>query len=265
MSPKWITVLVVAPVAIIVLATLLIIRATYPPPKPAIASATTQPSEAATIKESSDASLSQPTLVNRVADWLKPDPPTYSISGYSWIRRNDGSSELQRGLHIQLLPATVPISAINDTLELTAKSLDKEYDRERKMAEETAKITESTPDLELANKFYGRPAAQLRANESKQTGVYRTDDAYKFVREASGSSFGIPPFTHAANATKLQEAKTDVDGKFKLEKVPDGNYFLYASINTPAVFVEWLVPVTVKGSDQSVTLDNDNMSATHGG
>ena len=267
MSPKWITVLVVAPVTIIILATLLIIRSTYPPPKVTIDSTpqdlpATRLIEATPVAAESPAQPQQPSIVQRVSKWITPEPAKHSITGYSWLNQNGGASNIQRGLHIELLPATVPIRVVNETLELGAVALDKEYEREKKNAEDLAKYSfepSSSPDLSLANTLYRDPAANLRANESKQTGIYNTDDAYKFI----GKLPDAPPFIHAANAIKLQEVKTDVSGKYAINDVVDGDYFLYACINTPALFAEWVVPVTVKGADVSITLDNDNASAIH--
>ena len=55
------------------------------------------------------------------------------------------------------------------------------------------------------------------------------------------------------------ETKTDIAGKYKIENIKRGDYFLYALYETSFSLIEWLVPVEDSHSKNiSLDLYNDN-------
>jgi hypothetical protein len=60
-------------------------------------------------------------------------------------------------------------------------------------------------------------------------------------------------------ATLVKEGRTDADGKYVIDAVPEGDYFLHARLKAPSLYVEWLVAVHVAaGSTNKVDLFNEN-------
>jgi hypothetical protein len=59
----------------------------------------------------------------------------------------------------------------------------------------------------------------------------------------------------------LTTAQADIDGNFKLENIPEGDYFLYAHYITPYMTIWWLIPTTVEGESLQINLDDDAVEA----
>ena len=92
---------------------------------------TIQPSLAATKPSVTlPASARSPVILSTQASTLPvPIPRIGSIAGAAWLTRNDGSSSVLRGLHIQILHTKLPGWVVVAMLEHNAKVIETEADR----------------------------------------------------------------------------------------------------------------------------------------
>lgn len=184
-----------------------------------------------------------------------------TVSGSAWLARNDGSSDLLRGLNLYLIPTKVPGDILGKNLE--SKALDAETVAEHEQAEaDRNKKYDFMKDIvarhqQSANASRAK-AEKIREAIAKTKDGMKTDEAYELVKQAS--RYGMPYFGSIARGAAIGEAKTDRDGRFSFTSVQAGDYFVYGVIDTPALYVDWLLPVSVSGKPVTIDVENGNAS-----
>jgi len=222
---------------------------------------------------------------------LPTQPTVYgAIEGASWLDRENGGSDLVRGLNVFLLSTVCPKVVFVQCLKATADDLDAEAKRWRadaaKQSEDAKGWAAKAADARSANlstvaDFDEKQAAWAKHEaafqeemakrcEDRSSGL-RTQadqardqiDTMEAVETLKGRSYVFPAVTKLSDIA-VARARTDVDAKYTFAKLPAGNYVIYAQVAGETVagvtFVfGWFVPVTVRERETThVDLDNEN-------
>ena len=227
-----------------------------------------------------------------------PPPLVGTVSGSAWINKEDGSSNMQRGLKIALLRPTVDRHVLADCLTLAAADWQKSIDEDlaniaekgtgeevQKFYEESVKskkvgleaikaAIQSLPDrldlqeaMALIKKLtytYDRAAhdSHVRAKilELRNQGSRRSAEFLELLTSYSSQvRNGVPQFGPVVVECSVKESRTDADGKYRMDDVPLGDYYVHAVIDTKVFFDEWVIPVHVDGkkiTKQDIFNDN---------
>ena len=194
------------------------------------------------------------------------------VYGSAWLSRNNGSSDLMRGLHVDLLPTVLPqavaaasLTGVADEwgnwIKMSNDELNDELqkDAEDKRSQYPTQVYANaavTTRKELKEYQNGQRAAQQAAAAVSRVGQ---DCSANFDQAKSLSHFAPFSFGQAVRPVAIGTAVTDSDGKFFIDPQPVGHYYLHAKLDTPTIFVEWVVPVTIgPDSDTKVDLYNEN-------
>jgi len=186
---------------------------------------------------------------------------TGSISGSSWISKDGVSSDIQRGLTISVIRGTATKAAVVQCLDVeidyrldsakqndaTAADLRKnagpDFDPGKEYADDAARDRQVAADIRRA---ITQLPAQMGVNEAHKVIAFY---AYNFRSN----------FDAVVASSLVKRERTDADGKYTIDGISEGDYFLYAEIHTPSLFVDWVVPVHVAaGTTVKVDLFNDN-------
>lgn len=198
---------------------------------------------------------------------VKPEPKSAvvkaDISGAVWISRNNGSSDIQRGIEVRLLPLEMSGKALSVKLDkarldwLNQAKTSRDYaarERTNLPLDEFTEIKASHYDRMAA--FEEERAAQIAEVIKKMPETVGVDYGYKVSKSAS--QFGIPYIT------PIQTVITTVEGKYAFVDVPAGSYYIHTEIDTPTLYMDWLIPVTISTSGKiSQDLYNANASTVH--
>lgn len=193
-------------------------------------------------------------------------PVQPQVSGSAWLSRNDGSSDLLRGLEVSILPKVVRRDVVAACME--AKAL--EYERVAKDSSSHADYYSGQGHHGAAQVFvdrakqYPRIAASIREQIKSLSSQVLTDMAFSLAVSAAKDSLdfdggGAPAFSSVVSVHRISQVKTSADGKFVFPKIAPGDYFLHAKVDTKAIFVEWVIPFKAAGEVQ-INLDNSNAS-----
>jgi S1-C subfamily serine protease len=185
--------------------------------------------------------LAKPTAVTSlVASATQPVAQGVGeISGAVWINMNDGSSNLQRGFQIWVMTADpLPRSVVTSCLG-TAVS------EHQKAVDQTLKSIKSMQDTFLADadvslftdslKNDRDEIAQIQLAIGQLPAKMSVTDAFRLVTLFSEDD--IPSFADAVDANLAKETRTDVDGKYTIGGLSEGDYFLRAEILHRPLFI----------------------------
>lgn len=188
-------------------------------------------------------------------------PPVASVGrvvGAAWLNRNDGSSDVLRGLRVQVIKKDVNGS---DVAAAAARNLEewknirtqwmqakayvtdtlKASDKES-TAEADLWIQKSEQNIKSISEFLDKPPEKIGVEEAKTL-------LNKWHPEGS-STVPISP---------IKTTSTNVDGKYVIADCPSGKWFLYAVVASGKIWVDWLVPIEVRANEElSIDLFNDN-------
>jgi hypothetical protein len=174
------------------------------------------------------------------------------VSGAAWLVRDNGSSDVQRSLHVLVVRRMTGRQPVATILQGQAQ-----YEQEQsKESLDNSKSFDSSPDIKKrytdeaqAHARRSRAALALVASLPAQMEMKQ---AYEFCKKnAEMMSFATCPESEV-----VAQGKTDI---------PTGDYYLYPRINTKVLSAEWLLPIHVEGNAQKIDLDNDNASESRGG
>lgn len=287
LAVKWWIVLIAAPAVAIGVGAWWILK---PPAQPPVVSVEAPPSATAGPPESLPARIAPPTAprqlntdpakdaavaalraenerLRRELESATAKPPVLqtppaaaangSVAGSVWLSKNDGSSDLQRGIHVQILSRNADATAVGQCLDSEADDWESHAQDQDKIAKDDA----FSPDLA---ETYRVSAKEDREKETviRQAIVKIPNGsdllvAYKAV--VASARLGIPSFQAAVKASALFDVKADVNGKYRLADVPAGRYYLHARVDTASFYAEWFVPIVVTdGAELAIDLDNEN-------
>jgi hypothetical protein len=188
-----------------------------------------------------------------------------TISGTAWLSRNGLTSDIQRGLTVSVIRWAVPRPAVAQSLEAEIAFLQNSAQRDDAVAAERRKIFAFAAGADYdPGKTYADSAAETRQKIADIRRVITQLPAEMAANEAhqlitTNAQYGIPHFDPVVASNLVKQGKTDADGKYTIDGVPKGDYFLHAKIDTPSFFVDWIVPVHVAaGATVKVDLFNDN-------
>jgi hypothetical protein len=150
----------------------------------------------------------------------------------------------------------------NDLKTAWEKAKD-EYDQDKKRYDYASDVTVKSA-LESYEKFKTKAAqispALLQSLKQDPEIPVPLLDGYNIMQQLS--EYGMAYFRQVTPTLVISTTSSDVDGKWELRDLPPGDYFIYAIIDTRAMYVEWLIPVTVKSADP-VKIDLHNDTAIH--
>jgi len=180
-----------------------------------------------------------------------------TISGTVWLSRNNGSSDIQRGLTISVIRGTVGQPLLARCLQKELVALQKSEAEFKSIGGESA--------LKEANEMRRKIGEVQRAVDQlpAQMGVLQAQSLLK--NYAPFGRYGVSLFSaEVVPANTVKQVRTGADGKYTVDGLADGDYFLHAFIDTDVIFVEWIAPVHVTaGTTASVDMFNDNAAVIY--
>ena len=186
-----------------------------------------------------------------------------SISGAIWINRSDGTTNILRGHPIYLLSMKVKrltISAFYEKHYDEARTYSEQYVEVAKGTRDLAKLTyvprskldsmteilgKLTNDLKLLNK--------LRANipdESTVPAICASVNKLNY--------FSSTPMEIIIRDDQIKNATTNIDGKYIINDIPQGEYCLCSYFAADFGELVWAIPVRVSNADSVIDLHNNN-------
>lgn len=186
-----------------------------------------------------------------------------TVSGSAWVIRGNASSDLLRGLQIEIIKpnasrsaAARVIQAEVDAAELDAKNWRELADRYRgdSFMQDSVRSDDDRADEARAR------AQKLRAAISQLTGEMPVDELFRLCQRPPSGGVSLNPVIEESAVARVT---TDAEGKYSVEDLSNGKYFIHAVFITELHAVQWLVPVTVSGNDVKIDLFNDNAVMIH--
>ena len=242
-------------------------RDSVQPPRPAVTISTTAPvveRPIATPVQKRTPVLPPELPVTATPPIPPPAPVNATISGSSWITRNNGGSDLMRGMRVCVMPKKIDarpiVSLVSELVPQWEESVTvwegfaKDEDKSRK---EHPEIYKDSPNPVQEDLVRSQNNVQIlrRFLQSAPTEM-DTLDAYVLLnrRYCTGQHrFDV------LVPDAVAETKTNVEGRYALQNVPGGSYYLYAAVETSNILVEWMIPLNVTSNGPiQIDLFNDN-------
>lgn len=159
---------------------------------------------------------------------------SFAITGNAYITLGGGTSNILRGLKIYLIPDGKEFQASLEKIQTIGKTIQAQTTL---TAEDFISQGSRLSGTDMS-KFYGMFAANLGFS------LKHIDKCYSFFSDS---------------ATLV--TKTNVEGKFTINKMPAGKYYLYSKYKTTLDEGYWLIPIEIQAaSSLEVTLDNDSLN-----
>jgi hypothetical protein len=158
------------------------------------------------------------------------------LSGGAWLVKEDGQSEILRGIDIFLCRSTFERDVASEirTIVIT---------RQRAIGEMTR---------------VGQ--AGLSHGESAYSATMRKINLIA-VQAFQAETDALTAMNRKASQSALKATKTGVDGRYTLSNVADGSFTLFAAFQYNSALGCWLVPVSVQGG-VTIPLDLENSNLT---
>ncbi|HZL37068.1 MAG TPA: hypothetical protein VFC78_17240 [Tepidisphaeraceae bacterium] len=195
---------------------------------------------------------------------------TGSISGTVWLTRDNGSSDKQLGLVIQLIKPTCHGAGVRTSLETAASDWD---DIAKGNLAEATKIRADFPSAAGdSGKSYEDEANDDRKKAVEAREAAKKTDVNAEIDLASALSlieeYSPPGAAEYAWLLELdgilQEARTGADGTYAFDRIPPGSYYVHTEVYSRHLNAEWYVPVVVQANVISkVDLYNQNAASIH--
>jgi hypothetical protein len=168
-------------------------------------------------------------LASLVVGCGEPSPTPGSISGSIWFENVANEPQMIRGAAIFLLPVKVERSKIKGSLEKLAK---RDHPKTPKALNHLA--TYNSNGFQNVSHIWG---AFVKTTAAFDEGV---SDEAKY--DALSSEPDWMPIVHSIN---LASTDSGPDGKYLIDKVPPGEYFIYTEYQTPLFINIWMAKITV--------------------
>ena len=212
----------------------------------------------------------------------KPAEVAYGkVSGAAWTVKNDGTSNLMRGIPIIIVEketTDVPklighLKKVKNGWVALAKLCNEEAERKRNdpgnanlsdggkyMRSLADKDADEADSCDAKAKAIQKRVDQLSGTTSIDR--LRALELEKQDLESDKHTVDVLPEVLTGggqNGTNFGSGKTNVDGKFVLDMVPPGDYYLVSCFASATLIIEWIVPIHVVGNKETtVDLDSDN-------
>ena len=209
---------------------------------------------------------------------------TVTLKGDAWITRKLGTSDIIRGLPIILMKQQMPKAELAKAIE-TLKIIPRLHlfvtHALPRPTESHANDTHAEEVLSREENLYSNLVTVLDDLSAKPDGelidvmqlyaISRTEYEISRAEFAGGEQIKEKPFDFdffgrldfwpkAVAEIKHYIAYTNVDGKYRLENVQGGRYYLYSTYRTAFSIAEWMIPLELDSSEKTVDLFNANAS-----
>ncbi|MGD0140838.1 MAG: hypothetical protein ABSD28_18395 [Tepidisphaeraceae bacterium] len=278
--PRWlIVILIVGPLAVIGVATMIIMKSeapaplasenaaeVVPVPKPALSPAAPKPVFVAVAPTAPIATIPVPIVQPVVAQ--RP-PVLGKIVGSAWSVKNDGTSSLFRGLPLVVLSReTSDIPSLVECLKKQQSDYESLITNYQGMAADQIKLYGPGGELHgmAEPNLYTKEINDLKANvadikamiadvQTKAT-IDRLE-AFRLSKQYGGPHLDM-------SGTPVGEGRTNVDGKFEIDNIPAGDYYLVSFFGSETLVMDWIEPIHIDSeSAKSLDLFNDNAVYIH--
>jgi hypothetical protein len=216
-----------------------------------------------------------------------------TVSGAAWTAKNDGTSDIMRGLPVMVVEReTTNVLELVDVLKKQkagwqgwADDYKKSEEEDRKEAKDGAEDGSLSDGGKTMLTMADNAAADAAGASAKALEIQMLIDklattssidrllALEMERHAleleKPESDGLITLNVGALPEVITDGgpsgivfgsdKTDVDGKFVIDKVPPGDYYLISCFGSGTLLIDWIVPIHVEDHKATtVDLDNDN-------
>jgi hypothetical protein len=184
-----------------------------------------------------------------------------TLSGGAWIVNGLGQSNVARGLHVKLLPSHTSMGSVRDVLKRVrdyAVFTDGAYETLAKNARgPDTPIEGVTREMAFAAADSGKAVVKLAErtlaladnHPVDMRGIYATIRTLGFRGKRMDGVLSDEFWPELVSSYALREATTNIDGKYRLEDVGGGHYYLYARHSTDRSVAEWMIPVLIDKSE----------------
>lgn len=183
---------------------------------------------------------------------------THTIKGGAWVVRGTGSSDILRGLHVRLVKPTAKTADVAPVVEAARQSFKRDIEAETKSR--TKVINGATMVDNYPTEIEKRLTKTLAELDLAWSGLSVNNqipisDLVSIANHQSKT--GVPIFNWRRFVEDVASDDTDINGKYEITSIPDGDYFLVSFTNNKVFYIEWAIPVTCHG-DMTIDLNNDN-------
>lgn len=199
---------------------------------------------------------------------------TIAIHGSAWVTVGSGDSRIIRGMHVYVIgPELINNREIWDLFTRSLKSSIETFDELKR----NDGLSESIRDV-AADQRRNADKVIAKIDNIKNTKNVSTKLAYNVMRDAIAIDADGESFIQSGRETLRKEDKwpqlsssgviascyTDASGKFEISgEFPEGS-FIYATYETSAKVIEWLVPINGISENKHIKIDlfYDNVGRT---
>jgi len=195
---------------------------------------------------------------------------TANVAGGSWIINKLGQSDILRGLHVNLIRASVQRKEVADLLKRAKDRAILEraaYETILRSARGGQTVVEGVDEAEAVRIIQFKRAAEKAVEEVNSLADHRLIDTKRIYDLCRSTAFGMGGvdrvrgedlWPKTASRCKVRETVSNIEGKYKFEDITGGKYYIYAMHSSEYFVVEWLIPVLINGSgDISCDLHNE--------
>ena len=228
----------------------------------------------------------------------RPIARVITIHGGAWLNRNDGGSDLLRGLSVSVVPQIIKAPKLKAAMEVYAVLSDHNLNTAKKNYDQyqeanASQFSDEMVEVLTKSSAWARSAVshgdvvptsdvlamqkRMIADQMSVVPLYqRRRDAirgkgWSFLEQlaqidvdharsmAVATIFDAPLRSIAESA--VEQTKTGIDGKFSIiASVTESPVFMFAHVDTPQVMMAWLIPIE-PGAKVPLSIDLDNSNA----
>jgi type II secretory pathway pseudopilin PulG len=186
-------------------------------------------------------------------------PHNTTIRGGAWITWESGKSDVIRGMSVAVIRRRTPTALLSPKLtEAIAKAtsiIEKEKaGRDRYI--NGAHVVDNIPtDREKAAEA-ALGIIRQALDTATTTGGLDVRDLIALYRRTTQA--GDPLFKWEECVAVVAGGKSNIDGKYEIQDVPVGDFYLIASSSAGSGALHWFVPISCTGADLPLDLSTDN-------